>query len=81
MYRGMRMVNIHEAKTHFSKLIDIVSHGSEILIAMAGNPVARLSPIQKKPKRQFGVLKGKIKIAKDFDEPLSDEFLAGFEGL
>jgi prevent-host-death family protein len=75
----MRIVNIYEAKTHFSKLIDAVIHGNEILIAMAGKPVAKLGPISKKPERRFGVLKGKIKIAKDFDAPLSDEFLANFE--
>jgi prevent-host-death family protein len=76
----MRIVNIHEAKTHFSKLVDAVLHGNEILIAMAGKPVAKLGPINKKPPRKFGVLKGKIKIAKNFDAPLSDEFLADFEG-
>lgn len=77
----MRIVNIHEAKTHFSKLVDAVLHGHEILIAMAGKPVAKLGPICKKPPRKFGVLKGKIKIAKNFDAPLSDELLAEFEGL
>jgi prevent-host-death family protein len=76
----MRIVNIHEAKTHFSKLVDAVIHGSEILIAMSGKPVAKLGPISKKPARRFGVLKGKIKIAKDFDAALPDEFVAGFEG-
>ena len=75
----MRVVNIYEAKTHFSKLVDAVIHGNEILIAMAGKPVAKLGRISKKPERRFGVLKGKIKIAKDFDAPLSDEFLADFE--
>lgn len=75
----MRIVNIYEAKTHFSKLVDAVIHGNEILIAMAGKPVAKLGPIGKKPERRFGVLKGKIKIAKDFDAPLPDEFLADFE--
>jgi prevent-host-death family protein len=75
----MRTVNIHEAKTHFSKLIDAVLHGNEILIAMAGKPVAKLGPIQKKRKVKFGVLKGKIKIPKDFDAPLPDEILDEFE--
>lgn len=75
----MRTVNIYEAKTHFSKLVDAVIQGNEIQIAMAGRPVARLVPISKKPKIKFGVLKGKIKIAKDFDAPLSDEFLKDFE--
>lgn len=75
----MRIVNIHEAKTHFSKLVDSVLHGNEILIAMAGKPVAKLGPIGKKTQRKFGVLKGKIKIAKDFDAPLPDAFLKEFE--
>lgn len=74
----MRIVNIHEAKTHLSKLVDAVIHGNEILIAMAGKPVAKLGPISKKPKR-FGVLKGKVKISKDFDSPLPEEFLSDFE--
>ena len=76
----MRIVNIHEAKTHFSKLVDTVLHGNEILIAMAGKPVAKLGPIDKKKPRRFGILKGKIKIAKDFDTPLPEEFLSDFEG-
>ena len=75
----MRIVNIHEAKTHFSKLVDGVIHGNEIIIAMAGKPVAKLVPYSKKPSKKFGVMKGKIKIAKDFDAPLPDEILAGFE--
>ena len=75
----MRIVNMQEAKTHFSKLVDAVLHGSDILITRAGKPVAKLSPITKKPRRRFGVLKGKIKIAKDFDAPLPDEYLADFE--
>lgn len=76
----MRAVNMHEAKTHFSKLVDFVIHGNEIIIAMAGKPVAILSPISKKPKIRFGVLKGKIKISKDFDAHLPDDILADFEG-
>ena len=75
----MRIVNIHEAKTHFSKLVDAAIHGNEIIIAMAGKPVVRLCRIPKS-ERRFGVLKGKIKIAKDFDAPLSEEFLNYFEG-
>ena len=75
----MRIVNMHEAKTHLSKLVDAVLHGQEIIIAIAGKPVAKLEPISKKPRRRFGVLKGKIKIAKDFDEPLPDDILSDFE--
>lgn len=76
----MRIVNVHEAKTHFSKLVQAVIHGDEIIIALAGKPVAKIGPIGKKAERRFGLLKGKIKIAKDFDAPLSEEFLADFEG-
>lgn len=75
----MRIVNIHEAKTHFSKLVDAVIHGNEIIIAMAGKPVAKLGPINRKPPRRFGVMKGKIKIAKDFDASLPDDWLTEFE--
>jgi len=76
----MKMVNIYQAKTNFSKLVDAVMHGQEIIIAMAGTPVARLTGIKKKPKRRFGALKGKIKISEDFDAPLPDEIIALFEG-
>lgn len=75
----MRIVNMHEAKTHFSKLVDSVLRGNEVLIAMAGKPVAKLGPIPKIPKRKFGVLKGKIKVAKDFDAPLPENLLEDFE--
>ncbi len=76
----MRIVNMHEAKTHFSKIVDAVIHGSEITIAMAGKPVAKLVPIPKKPKRRPGILKGKIKISKDFYDPLPEDVLASFDG-
>lgn len=77
----MQTVNIHDAKTHLSKLIEAVMQGEEIIIAKSGKPVAILSSIALiKPKRRPGVLKGKIKIAKDFDAPLSDDVLDDFEG-
>ena len=77
----MRTVNIHQAKTNLSKLIDAVAHGEEIIIAKAGKPVAKLVPITAiKLKRKPGALKGKIKIAKDFNAPLPDDILDGFEG-
>jgi len=76
----MYQVNIHQAKTQFSKLVDATTHGKEVVIARAGVPVARLVPIaESKPKRRFGVLKD-IKIAKDFDAPLADDILDAFEG-
>lgn len=66
----MQIVNIHEAKIYFFKLVDSVIHGNEIIIAKSGNPVAKLVPFSKKAQKKFGVMKGKIKIAKDFDAPL-----------
>src|SRR6266853_6472005 len=60
----MQVTNIHEAKTHFSKLIDRVGEGEEIIIAKAGKPVARLVGYKEAapPKRKPGSMKGKIKI-------------------
>ncbi|HEX4044517.1 MAG TPA: type II toxin-antitoxin system Phd/YefM family antitoxin [Gammaproteobacteria bacterium] len=76
----MRTVNIHDAKTHFSQLVDTVMQGKTIIIAKAGKPAAKLCPITpSQPKRRFGVLKGKIMIADDFDAPLPDDLLSDFE--
>ena len=77
----MRPVNIHQAKTQFSKLIEAAILGTEVIIAKAGKPVAKLVAItEEKPKRRFGLLKGKMKIAKDFDAPLPEDILSAFEG-
>jgi prevent-host-death family protein len=73
-------VNIHEAKTHFSKLIEQVSTGKEVIIAKAGKPVARLIPITKQPgKRTPGSAKGRITITPDFNAPLPEPILEAFE--
>ncbi len=75
----MTIVNVHEAKTHFSKLLSRVEAGEEIVIAKAGRPVARLVPFaEKQIQRTPGSAKGKIWIAPDFDAPLPDEILAAF---
>jgi prevent-host-death family protein len=77
----MHIVNIHEAKTQFSKLVESAMNGEETIIAKSGKPVAKLIPISlEKPKRRLGVLKGKIKIADDFDAPLPEDTLSSFEG-
>ncbi|WP_334189727.1 type II toxin-antitoxin system Phd/YefM family antitoxin [Noviherbaspirillum sp.] len=77
----MQTVNIHDAKTQFSKLIEAVSQGEEIVIAKAGKPAAKLVPVQaSKPIRQPGALKGKMRIAADFDAPLPNDLQAAFEG-
>lgn len=71
MYHVQDTVNIHEAKTHFSELVNAATEGREILIAKAGKPVAKLISIKKKKtKIRFGLLKGKINISVDFDAPL-----------
>jgi prevent-host-death family protein len=76
----MEKVNIHEAKTNLSRLVDEVTAGAEIVIAKAGKPVAKLVPIGRSRVRKPGFLKGRIKIAADFDAPLSSELLDAFEG-
>ena len=77
----MQTINIHDAKTQFSKLIEAVAQGEEIIIAKAGKPAARLMPMATATiVRAPGALKGKIRIADDFDAPLSNDVLAGFEG-
>jgi prevent-host-death family protein len=77
----MQTVNIHEAKTQFSRLVDAAAGGEEIIIAKAGKPAARLVPMERaKVTRRFGGLKGKVHIADDFDAPLTDDVIAAFEG-
>ena len=63
-------VNIHEAKTHFSKLLERVALGEEVIIAKAGAPVAKLVPFDPQPKaRVFGSAKGEFTVPDDFNEP------------
>ncbi|MGF6544243.1 type II toxin-antitoxin system Phd/YefM family antitoxin [Paraburkholderia youngii] len=77
----MQTVNIHEAKTQFSRLVDAAASGEEIVIAKAGKPAARLVPMEHASAvRRFGGLKGKVRIADDFDAPLPDDAIAAFEG-
>ena len=76
----MRTVNIHDAKTQFSKLIEAVKQGEQIVIMRGGKPAAMLVPIPAQILvRQPGAMKGKIKIAADFDAPLPDDIQAAFE--
>jgi prevent-host-death family protein len=72
-------VNIHEAKTHLSKLLQRVLAGEQIVIAKGGRPVARLVPYEQTPQRQFGVDRGLFEVPDDFDAPLDPETLADFE--
>jgi len=74
-------VNTHEAKTQLSRLLRRVAAGEEITIANRGVPVARLVPVPThKPVRKLGAYGDTIKIAADFDAPLPNEILDGFEG-
>jgi len=72
-------VNVHEAKTHLSRLLQRVEAGEEITIARAGTPVARLIPVPSAPKRMQGMDRGRVWIAEDFDAP-DPEIEALFEG-
>lgn len=77
----MNIVNIHEAKTHFSKLINQALKGEEIIIARGNVPVIRLVPYEKElTPRKGGQLKGLINISPDFDDPLPPEYLSLFYG-
>jgi prevent-host-death family protein len=78
----MMQVNIHQAKTHLSRLLVQAQEGEEIIISNAGKPVARLVPIKKRKNRAKllpGTAKGEIQIASDFDAPLPDNLLKLFE--
>ncbi len=75
----MESYNIHRAKTQFSKLIERVENGEEILIARDGLAVARLVA-EKKPLRKPGRLKGKIRIRKGFYDPLPADVVSAFSG-
>ena len=77
----MTVVNIYDAKTRLSKLIEEAAAGNDVVIARGGKPVARLTQLSTpKRKLKFGLLKGKIKVSADFDAPLPSEVLRQFEG-
>jgi prevent-host-death family protein len=74
----MRQVNIHEAKTHLSKLLERVEAGERVVIARAGEPVAVLAPYREAVrKRRLGLFAGQVKIHADFDE-LPPDMAAAF---
>ncbi len=73
-------INITDVDIPISQLIDKIELGSEIILSKGGRPIAKLSKIDpEKPKIQFGVLKGRVKIAEEFDAPLPEEILMDFE--
>jgi len=69
----MPTVNIHEAKTHLSRLVDEALRGEEVVIARANRPLVKLVPLADTlPPRRLGTAAGKVKVAEDFDAPLPD---------
>ncbi len=73
------IINIHQAKTHLSRIIEEVAAGKEVIIGKGGRPMARLVPLLPpvKPKK-LGTLKSKIRVPANFNDPLSAEMLAAF---
>lgn len=66
-------VNIHQAKTHLSRLVERVEAGEEITLARAGRPVARLVPYRlRREPRRLGIWKGQVWMSPDFDAPLPE---------
>lgn len=77
----METINIHEAKTHLSRIVEQVAAGRDVLIAKAGKPMVKMVPIATgKTVIRFGVLKGTIRVPEDFDAPLPENVLANFGG-
>lgn len=75
---SMAEVNVHEAKTHLSKLLRRVAAGEEIVISRSGKPIARLVPIRPAPQRVLGVDRGIYSVPDDFDAPLPDDLVEAF---
>lgn len=75
-------VNIYEAKTRLSELVDQAHQGETIVIAKNGTPLAKLVPLNAAPKKKiiFGLMKGEFVESDDFDAPLPDDLQALFEG-
>ena len=70
----MRTVNIHEAKTHLSRLVEQAARGETFVIAKAGKPMVKVVPIENPSRRsKFGFMKGQIKIPADFDRLAQEE--------
>ena len=78
--RNPETVNIYDAKTRLSQLVDKAASGEDVVVSRNGKPLVRITRLEE-PKRKikFGVLKGKVKVAPDFDAPLPEEILSTFE--
>ena len=77
----METINIHEAKTHLSRLIERAVKGEPFIIAKAGKPMARLAPLVDRARvKELGLLRGKRVVPENFNDPLDDATIADFEG-
>ncbi len=77
----METVSIYEAKTRFSQLVDKAAAGEDVIVSRHGKPIVRITRLaEARPRVRFGVLAGQVRVDDDFDAPLQDEALAGFEG-
>lgn len=76
----MTAVNIHEAKTHLSRLVDQAVAGEEVIISKSGRPLVKLVPVTGTAERRLGLLAGRIRVPDDFNAPLPQEVLSRFEG-
>ena len=77
----METVNLCDAKTRLSQWVDKAAAGEDVVVSRNGKPLVRITQLQVAKRRiQYGVLEGKMSIAADFDAPLPDGILAGFEG-
>lgn len=77
----MESINIYEAKTRLSQLVDKAASGEDVVLSRNGKPLVRITALTPKKRTiKFGVLKGKVKVSADFDAPLPKEILAEFEG-
>jgi prevent-host-death family protein len=75
-----KVVNMHEAKSNLSRLVEEAEAGEDIVLARAGKPVVRLVPVRTERRRRLGQWKGKVVMSADFDAPLPPELLTTWLG-
>jgi len=75
-----KLVNMHDAKSNLSKLVEEAEAGEDVVLARAGKPVVRLVPVRPSRKRRLGRWKGKVEMSDDFDAPLPATMLAAWTG-
>jgi prevent-host-death family protein len=77
----METVSIYDAKTRFSQLVDKAAGGEDVIVSRHGKAIVRITRLAEAPGTvRYGLLKGKVTFADDFDAPLPEEVLAGFQG-